>query len=121
MIFDAFGRRRPDFEECVEAFGSQREFLVANHLAAFDGRALRAGEIHGDALAPAGALDGLAVHLQAAHAKKIVARQTAHLLADFDLAAERRAGDDDAMALEHEGAVDRQAEIAARRRLGRGF
>ena len=121
MVLDALGRRRPHFEKGVEAIRSERQLLVANDLAALDGGALGAGEIHRDALAPAGALDRLAMHLQAAHAEQIVAGQAAHLLADFDLAAERRAGDDDAMALQDEGAVDRQAKVAGRRGVIGGF
>ncbi len=52
------------------------------------------------------------MHLQAAHAKQVVARQAAHLLADFDLAGERRAGDDDAMALQDKSPVHRQTKVA---------
>ena len=117
MILDAFCRRRSDFQKCVEAIRREREFLVADDVAAFDGRALRPGQVHRDALAPAGRLDRLAMHLQAAHAKQLVARQTAHLIADLNFAAESGAGDDDAMALQDEGAVHRQAKVAARRGL----
>ncbi len=61
------------------------------------------------------------MNLQAAHAKKIIARQAAHLLADFDFAAERCAGNDDAMPLHYEGAVDGQAEVTVRRCFGVAF
>ena len=84
-------------------------------MAARDLGALGTGEIHRHALSPTGAVDGFAVDLQAAHAKKMIAGQAAHLLADFDLAAQRRAGDDHAVPLQDEGAVDGQAEVTARR------
>ena len=57
------------------------------------------------------------MHLQAAHAKQMVTGQAAHLVADFDFAAQRRAGHDHAMSLQDKSAVHRQTEVSARRRL----
>ena len=91
---------------------------MADHVAAFDRGALGAGRDSSATRWPhAGGLDGLAVHLQAAHAKKLIAGQAAHVIADLDLAAERRSGDHDAMPLQDEGAVDGQAKVTARRGL----
>jgi hypothetical protein len=79
---DAFGGRRAHFEKGVEALRGERQFFMADHMAAFDGGPVGAGEIQGDPLAPAGGLDGVAVDLQTAHAKDQIAGQAAHLLAD---------------------------------------
>ena len=78
-----------------------------------------AGEIHGDPLPPAGAIDRLAMHLKAAHAKHIIAGQAAQLLADFDRAAERGSRDHDALSLEYEGTVDGQGDAGLGRPGGR--
>jgi hypothetical protein len=121
MIFNAFGGSRADFQKRIESLRSQQQFLMTNHLAALNGSAFGTGQIHGDPLTPTGALDGLTVHLQAAHAKEMVAGETTHLRTDANLAAERRAGDDDAMALEHEGSIHRQTKVTAWRGVASGL
>ena len=75
------------------------------------------GEIQRDPLAPAGELNRFAVHLQAAHAKELISGQATHPVAGPDLAAARRAGHYDAMALQYESAVHREAEVTAWRRF----
>jgi hypothetical protein len=90
---------------------------MADHMAALDGGTVGAGEIQSDPLAPAGRVDGMAVDLQTAHTKEQIAGQAAHLIADLDLAGERRSSHYDSMPLEHESAIDWQAKIAAGRRL----
>ena len=45
----------------------------------------------------------------------VIAGKAAHLLADFDLAAQTGAGDDHTMPLQNEGAVYGQPEISGRR------
>ncbi len=117
VILDALARRWSNFEMGVEAIGGERDFFVANDLAAGDIGAFRAGQIHRNALSPTRAVDSFAMDLQAAHAKQMVAGQATHLVADFDFTAQRCAGHDHAMSLQNKSAVHRQTEVTARRRL----
>src|SRR3984885_2091270 len=52
------------------------------------------------------------MHLDRAYAYLVAGRQYAELVADADLSAHRSAGDDDAVALDDEGAIEWQAEDA---------
>src|SRR5688572_3901027 len=115
VIFKPLARARPDFQMSIEAVGDKRYLLMADDVAAGDLGAVGPGEIHRHALPPAGAVDRFAVDLQAAHAKNVISRQTAHLLADFDLAAQTCAGDHHAMSLQDKRAIHRQAKVAVRR------
>ena len=102
----------PNFEPCVEARGGGVEALVGEDVAAREIEFFGAGEIERDALAEPGALDRLGMHLDRAHAHFVARGQHAELLADVDLGAHRGAGDDDAVSLDDEGAIERQAEDA---------
>src|SRR6185295_4902163 len=72
-------------------------------------------EIERDALAPAGGIDRMVVDLEAAHAKVLLARQRADMVARFDCSALGRACDDHPVALQDERAVHGEAEISLRR------
>ncbi len=117
MVLDALARRGPDFQIGVEAIRRQRDLLVTDDVTALDFGRIGSGEIQRDPLAPAGDLNWLSVHLQAAHAKYLISGQATHPLAGPDLAAARRAGNHDTMALQHESAVHREAEVAVWRRF----
>ena len=90
---------------------------MTDDVAARDFGGIGSGEIQRHPLAPAGELNRFSVHLQAAHAKNLISGQATHPIAGPDLAAARRAGYHYAMALQHESAVHREAEVAARRRF----
>src|SRR5688572_5939055 len=110
MVLDAPGSRRSNFEMGVEAVRHQGNFFVANDVTSRDVGAVGTGQIHRYALSPTGDVDRFAMNLQTANAEQMVSGQTAHLFANFDFTAQGRTGDDDAVSLEDEGAINRKAE-----------
>ena len=113
VVLDPLGGRGAHLQVRVEPRGCQGQLLVADHVAAFQGAALLAGEVQGHALSPARRLHRLAVHLDAADAELLAARDRVDVVAGAHLARQPGAGDDDAVALQHEHAVHRQPEEAA--------
>ena len=86
----------------------RRELLAADHVLMTD-----AGQVDRRPLAAMDFLDGLVVVLQRADAHRLAARLPFHLVADPQTARRDRAGDDGAVPLHDEGAVDGQAEPLA--------
>ena len=78
------------------------------------------GQVHGDALAGAGALDGLVMDLQSANPDPAVAGQQRQLVARARSAGPQRPGDDRAGAADRERAVDVQPRGARPPRLAAG-
>ena len=103
----------PDLEPAVEPLRAPGERFVADYVTALDRRRFRTCEIQRDALTRPGGFNRLVMDMQAADAEDLLARETAHPLANLDLAARRRTGHDEAMTLEEEDPIDRKAEVAA--------
>ena len=110
MIAEPLADRRAHLQKRVEALAHERHADVGDDVAAGDARALDADEVESHALAPARDGDAGAVRLDAAHPAAVAAGKHAHLGAGRDRARDRRARDHDAVAFQHEGAIDRQAE-----------
>ena len=100
----------------VEAVGDAIEGGVADALTALHGTVLDAGEVQRNALAVSRLLDCASVHLHAAHARFAASWQDAHRGPRRDAAGGGGAGHHHAMAVHDEGAIDRQAKAALRRR-----
>src|SRR3990167_11523421 len=92
VILDPFAGRGAYLEERVEPIRGQGQFFMTARLSTLDRGCFLAGQIEGDALSPAGDLDGPVVHLEASNSKGLSAGKAAHAIADFDLSAERRPG-----------------------------
>jgi hypothetical protein len=98
---------QPDVDT-LRAVGDGR---IAQRLAAFDGAALQPCEADGAALAGVRGFNGLAVHLQAAHAVMFAGRVgQAQRIAHAHVAGADAAGDDGAYTVQREDAVQPHAE-----------
>ena len=118
VVLDAGAGRRPHLERRVEPIGHLREALVAQHVPSFDLGCVLAGEVQRDPLTPCRARHDIAVHLQAAHAEQLVARQATDAIAACrPPPAARCPVTTTPVALEHEHAIHRQPEVARRSRL----
>src|SRR5713101_9555422 len=103
---------RANLEPRVEAHRRDLEPLVGKHVAAFELEPFAAGQVEGDALAEACALDRLAMHLYRTNANFLAGRQLAQLLPGPDACAHRSTRHYRAMALDYERAIDRQPKEA---------
>ena len=112
MILDSACSRGPYFQEGVKAVRRHRDLFVADHMASLDRSLFLAAQIQRDSLTPRGNLHGLVVDLKAANAEQLVSGKRTNPIGDLDLAAQRGAGDDQPVALQHKDTVYRKAEIA---------
>src|SRR5947208_903183 len=92
-------------------------FVTDDVAAREGGRLVRSAQVQRDSLAPCRCGRRLAVNLKAPHAKQLIAWETTNLVANADLAALRRTGDDQAVSQQDEHAIDGQAEVARWRLL----
>src|SRR6185436_4372058 len=97
VIPDRGGRTRPDLEAGIKAIGDERCRLAADDVAAADGGASLARKVECDPLATHRDLHWFAVALDAPHPQLIARRDDHDALAGADFAADRSAGDDQAM------------------------
>jgi hypothetical protein len=100
-------RSRPDLHPGIEALGQTVEPRVAHDVSSSEVAPLDARQVDRHALAVPGVRDRLPMHLDAAYAGRLSARENADGLALAHDAGDRRPGDDDAVAANHEGPVDR--------------
>src|SRR5262245_37511002 len=112
MVRQRVARARPHLDASVEPPGRTLDARIAPAVAAADVVQVDTTEVHRHALPLPRTRRLRAVHLEPAHARRRPARQDAHGVAGRDISRYRRAGDDDAVAAHHEGAVDGEAEVS---------
>ena len=90
---------------------------MADHMAARNRGLFLTGQVERDSLSPTRNLHGVVVDLNAAYPKSLIAWQAPYPIPGSNFAAERGSGNDQTVALKHEGTVHRQTKIAARDRF----